>query len=138
MNEVVEYLERQIDSVERAILYNLAYVGEQCVNAARSTDSYKDRTSNLRSSTGYVLLKDGQVVQMSDFETIRTGTQGSVDGKEFARELISQYPEGIVLLVCAGMNYAVYVQGMGYDVLWSAELLASSLVPKIMKQLGFN
>ena len=138
MDEVVGYLEQQINTVERAVLYNLTHVGEQCINAGRSTNSYKDQTGNLRSSIGYVLIMDGRIIQMSDFATVKTGAEGTSEGKEYLKQLISRYPEGIVLIVCAGMNYAAYVQGMGYDVLWSAELLAASLVPKIMNQIGFK
>ena len=34
----------------------LHYVGEEFVNRARSIRTYKDRTGNLRSSIGYVVL----------------------------------------------------------------------------------
>lgn len=138
MSEIDAYLEAQIDRIEQRIIYNLSYVGEQCLNAARSTDSYKDQTGNLRSSIGYVIVRDGQIIQASDFDTVKQGREGSTEGAAFARRLVSEFPQGFTLIVVAGMNYAGYVSAKGYDVLDSAELLAEQLVPKMMTQLGFT
>lgn len=138
MSEVDAYLEEQIARIEGQIIYNLSYVGEQCLNTARNNGSYLDHTNNLRSSTGYVIVKDGKIVQMSDFTPIKGGSEGSKEGKAFARKLISEFPQGFALIVVAGMNYAAYVAAKGYDVLDSAELLAERLVPNMMTQLGFT
>lgn len=138
MAEVDAYLDEQITRIEEQIVYNLSYVGERCLSAARSTDSYKDRTGNLRSSVGYVVARDGRIVQASDFKTVGQGREGATEGSLFARRLVGQFPQGIVLVVVAGMSYAAYVAAKGYDVLDSAELLAERLVPKMMTQLGFT
>lgn len=138
MSEVDAHLEEQIKRLEDRIIYNLSYVGEQCINEARSTNSYLDQTGNLRSSTGYVIVKSGKIVQGSSFAVVKQGGEGSRDGAAFARKVISQFPTGIVLVVVAGMNYASCVSARGYNVLDSAELLAEKLVPNIMKQLGFT
>ena len=116
MSEVDAYLEEQIQRIEQQTIYNLSYVGERCLNEARSTNSYKDQTGNLRSSIGYVIVKDGKIVQMSDFTTVKNGREGTQ----------------------GGMNYAAHVSARGYNVLDSAELLAEQLVPSLMKQLGFT
>lgn len=138
MPEVDAYLEEQIQRIEQQAIYNLSYVGERCLNEARSTNSYKDQTGNLRSSIGYVIAKDGKIVQTSDFTPIKGGNDGAKGGAAFARQLVKEFPDGIVLIVVAGMNYASYVSAKGYNVLDSAELLAEQLVPSIMKQLGFT
>ena len=138
MSEVEAYLDEQIERIEQLIIYNLSYVGEQCLTEARSTNSYKDQTGNLRSSIGYIIVKDGRVIRQSDFAVVRTGSQGKSEGEQFARSLASKFPDGIVLIVVAGMNYASYVSAKGYNVLDSAELLADRLVPSILKQLGFT
>ena len=138
MSEVEAYLDEQIEMIEQLIIYNLSYVGEQCLTEARSTNSYKDQTGNLRSSIGYIIVKDGRVIRQSDFAVVRTGSQGKSEGEQFARSLASKFPEGIVLIVVAGMNYASYVSAKGYNVLDSAEQLADRLVPSILKQLGFT
>lgn len=135
---ISEFIGQQVERVTSALIYNLCAVGEQVLNQARSTNSYKDQTGNLRSSIGYVVAVDGEVVQSSSFEVVKDGADGSRDGKSYALELVKQFPEGIVLIVVAGMNYASYVSAKGYDVLDSSDVLADRLVPEILKQLGFN
>lgn len=136
--EINGYIESTLEIWRKLIIRNLLYVGEQVLNAARSTDSYKDQTGNLRSSLGYVLVEDGQIVKFSSFETVKQGQDGSKAGAEYAKQLAAQYPTGIVLIVCAGMNYAAYVSAKGYDVQDSAELLAERLVPQMLKNLGYK
>ena len=104
----------------------------------RETNSYKDRTGNLRSSLGYVIVLDGKIKYQSDFEVVMQGDSGAKSGIQYAKEVARQFPEGIVLIVVAGMNYASFVSATGRDVLDSAELLADKLVPQILKQLGFK
>ena len=107
------------------------------LNAARSSKDYKDQTGNLRSSLGYVVAVDGRVADISSFEVVKKGQEGAKTGADYARKLARKYPKGIVLIVCAGMNYAAYVNSKR-DVADSAELLADRLVPKMLKQLGLK
>lgn len=91
---------------------------------------FTDRTNNLRSSIGYVLYKDGQKIS-SNFASAGTGTEGSgaegaQTGLEHAEEVANKYPEGYVLVLAAGMNYAAYVEAKGYDVITGAGLEAKS------------
>ena len=136
--EINNYIDSKLETWRKIIIRNLASVGEQVLNAARSTDSYKDQTGNLRSSIGYVIVEDGQVIDVSNFETVKQGREGSRVGSEYIKSLAEKFRTVIVLLVCAGMNYATYVSANGYDVLDSAELLADRLVPKMLKQLGLK
>lgn len=134
MLEVDKYLDEQIERIEKRIISNLSYVGEQCLNEGRSTNSYKDQTGNLRSSIGYVIVKNGKVIKQSDFATVKTGRGGSKSGTAYARKLAGEFPDGIALIVVAGMNYAAYVSAKGYNVLDSSELLAERLASKLFKQ----
>lgn len=136
--EIDRYITGRVEAIKKAIVYNLCAVGEQVLNAARLTNSYKDQTGNLRSSIGYVVAVDGEIVQMSSFDTVKEGREGSRGGKEYAMQLVRDFPHGIVLIVVAGMNYASYVSAKGYDVLDSSELLADKLVPQMLQQLGFK
>ena len=135
--QVDAYLRLELERRNRVLLRTMYYVGERVLNAARSTQSYKDQTGNLRSSLGYVVVQDGEIVQASDFQPVKNGKEGVAKGQEYVRDLIRRNAEGIVLIVVAGMNYAQYVAAKGYDVLDSSELLAQELVPKMLKQLGF-
>lgn len=138
ISEIRSYLEEELKMWRKLCIRNLSYVGEQVLNAARSTNSYKDQTGNLRSSVGFAVIVDGEVVDVSGFEPVRNGQEGSKEGADYARELAKQFPKGIALVVVAGMNYASYVSAKGYDVLDSAELLAERLVPQILGQLGLE
>lgn len=135
---IQSYMEEQVKELEELIATNLMYVGERCVVEARTNGSYTDQTGNLRSSIGYVVLKDGVAVNQGGFEPMMKGGTGSRQGKVFIEELTRSHSKGIVLIVVAGMNYAAYVEALNYIVIDSAQLLAERLVPQIMKQLGFE
>ena len=131
-------LETGVERLKRAVVNTLMYVGERCLNAARGTNSYIDRTGNLRSSLGYVVVSEGKVVGMSSFDTVFSGAEGSSKGRRYAEWLVSRYPRQTALVVVAGMNYAAYVSAKGYDVLDSAELLAEKIGPQLLKQLKLS
>lgn len=137
-SEIAAYIEAQVERMTKALIYNLEFVGETCLNTARETNSYNDLTGNLRSSLGYVIVLDGKIVRQSDSKVVKKGDSGAKKGTRYAKEIARQFPEGIVLIVVAGMNYASYVSSTGRDVLDSAELLADRLVPQMLKQLGFK
>lgn len=138
MSEIDRYTEQKLKGLEQAVIRTLTYCGELCLNVARSTNSYKDQTGNLRSSIGYVVTVDGRIVNQSDFETVKKGGDGSKQGAAFAKQLVRRFPKGICLIVVAGMDYAVHVKNRGYDVLDSSELTADRIVPYMLKQLGFK
>lgn len=119
------------------IINQFMYIGEECVRIARESGSYNDITGNLRSSIGYVILQDGKPV-VSGSSAKYSGTKGNgEDGPAAAEALLNQlqakFPWGIVLIVCAGMNYAAYVENVRHkDVLTSAELKAESLLKQLL------
>ena len=129
---------RQVLLMKQSLYNTLARVGEECVSYARTNGSYMDQTGNLRSSVGYAVIDNGTVKSKSGFGTVKQGAEGSSQGKDFLREIISQQGKGLVLIVVAGMNYATYVEAKSYDVISGAELRSDILVPQLMKQLGFN
>lgn len=138
MQEIDDYIEQQMKRITDALVYNLKYVGEQCLNAARQSQAYRDQTGNLRSSVGYVLAMDGKIIEQSTFEVVKNGAAGARSGIQYAKEVVRQFPEGIVLVVVAGMNYASHVSAKGYDVLDSSELLAEKLVTQMLRKLGIK
>lgn len=136
--QIDAYIAQRVNAMQNAILYRMSYIGEQVLNAARSTNSYKDQTGNLRSSIGYVIVKDGSVVRASSFEQVKNGSDGTSKGRSYAESLAARYKNGIALIVVAGMNYAAYVKKRGYDVIDSSELLAEQLVPQMLRELGLK
>ncbi|MBR6250121.1 MAG: hypothetical protein IKR17_02870 [Bacteroidales bacterium] len=137
MSDINAYIEERIRRYRRVIIRTLCYIGEACVNEARSYHgkAYLDQTGNLRSSVGYIVVVNGQVVQDGGFVAIKEGQEGTQSGKEYAMKLAAQYPHDAALFVVAGRNYAKYVVAKGYNVLQSAESLAEKLVPQLLSQL---
>lgn len=133
-------LERATAQMIDQLVQVLRYVGEAAVNDAREFGSYKDQTGNLRSSVGYVIVRDGQIVGNSGFDRVlETATDGPLAGSRLAEKLAADYDVGqIALIVVAGMHYAIYVTAKGYNVINSAEILAENLLPKLLRQLNEN
>lgn len=134
----------RIQRIDTALTMALCELGEKCVNHARDLDpvvGFNDVTGNLRSSMGYVVYRNGRPVK-ADFVQKSgpegDGSKGLQVGESLAKEIASKYPKGYVLVVVAGMNYAVYVESKNRDVLTSAEKLAERELPKILKQLRNN
>lgn len=125
-------------AVRKAILYKMHYVGERCIIEARTSGTYQDQTGNLRSSIGYAVVLDGNVVDKGGFQVVKNGAEGADEGDKFLTKIVSEFPKDIVLVVCAGMKYAAFVAAKGFNVNDSAELLAQRLVPKIKEQLGLK
>ena len=134
--DIERMLQEKIAKYEEKIVRILRFVGEKCINEAREYGSYQDRTGNLRSSIGYVVLKDGKSIEKGGFQLTKSGGNGQKEGEAFINKVISQYSKGFVLVVVAGMKYASYVEARNYNVLTSAELLAEKEVPKLLKALS--
>lgn len=127
----------RVNRINLAILIQLRVLGEKCVNHARQIDKtigFEDQTGNLRSSLGYVIYLNGKPVG-ENFEKVRGGNEGLEKGKKLAKEIAGDYPRGFLLVVVAGMEYAVHVEANNRDVLTSAEHLAEKKLPEMIKQL---
>ncbi|EJW95954.1 hypothetical protein EVA_15940 [gut metagenome] len=138
MGEIERYTEQRLERFKQALIRGLQVIGERCVNKARMDGNYTDQTGNLRSSIGYVISVDGNVSFMSNFIPVKGGDYGIRKGKKFARKLAKEFPQGICLIVVAGMEYAAHVSAKGYDVLDGSELLADRLTDRLLRKLGLN
>lgn len=63
-------LDNQVKNIQKIVINALAYIGETAVKTAREQGKYNDITGNLRSSIGYVILKDGKPVIGGNFEAV--------------------------------------------------------------------
>jgi len=117
-------------SIEQRIIWTLAMVGEQFVNDARNTQTYQDQTGNLRSSIGYIIAKDGVIIQ----ENVEGKAEGRAQAKEVAREVLRENNKGFVLIGVAGMEYAAAVESKGYDVITGSIPAAKALLKKKIKE----
>lgn len=132
---VDRYMEEHIERFIRAVEHQFVYAGESAVAVARQSHTYKDRTGNLTSSIGYVVAVDGKVTHESDFNKVLDGDQGPAKGRALAQSIAEQFPEGVTLVVVAGMDYAIYVANRGFDVIDSGYLNTRALLPVLMRQL---
>lgn len=133
------YIDDKMQNVKKVLYTTLSRVGEMAVNEARANGSYLDHTGNLRSSIGYIVVDNGNVVSVGEFNEVKGPKEsdvvrGEIQGRSFAMSLVQEI-SGIGLIVVAGMNYAVYVE-THRNVLSSAELLAEREVPSLLKQIG--
>lgn len=159
INKIAESLRTSANDAKQRAVMILQYIGEVCIRIARENGDYNDITGNLRSSIGYIVLNNGSVVtqriarpttvaagQRDVKRTRKDGTEYIAhqktggDGSTGARQaqnvlsrLKSEYPRGLVLIVCAGMEYAAYVENVhGKRVLIDARLTAERLADKLL------
>lgn len=123
------FTDAQNDMVNK-VLRILRYVGEMAINEARIAGSYQDYTGNLRSSVGYSIIINGRITE----ESYQGEAEGVAKGKAAAREVASTQPD-VALVIVAGMKYASQVESRGRNVLTSAEQLAKTAVPNLVRQL---
>lgn len=127
---IKSFIDSKAEEHEQKALQVLFFAGEEFMNKARTNGNYQDQTGNLRSSIGYIVLKDGAIVQQSFLEgkkgsDKKTGVQR---GKIFADEVALQFPRGYVLIGVAGMEYAAAVESKGYDVITSSAPEQSDII----------
>ena len=97
------------------------------------TPSFTDRTGNLRSSIGFIIMKDGDELK-SDFEQTLDGASGKTKAISYAKEVGGQYKGSYTLVVVAGMEYAAAVESLGYDVMTGSSIQATENLNKYFKR----
>lgn len=119
--DIDKYLKSRVEELINETIYKLSYIGERVVNTARLSGEYLDQTGNLRSSIGYIISVDGEIIRQGEFNVVKDGKDGTKSGEALAQAL-AKTSKGITLIVVAGMHYAIYVSAKGLDVLDSAEI----------------
>lgn len=143
-------MEEKYNQIMQSIAEALLMTCTEAVNRARSTNTYKDQTNNLRSSIGFMIYHNGKLL-FRDFQTGGTGTGGGGDvsfttgggkevsfsakvnndtsgqrgllqGEALADKIAQKYTSGFVAVIVAGMNYALFVEAKGFDVLTGSTL----------------
>lgn len=135
---VCRRLDKAGETVSSAILTAFAYAGELAVKGIRTREfsSWEDQSGNLRSSIGYAVAQNGRVVIMSGFDVVAGGKEGAANGKKMTAELAREYAQHpFVLIVVAGMEYAVYVEAMENKVvLAGGQLWLENNIGKILQR----
>jgi hypothetical protein len=126
-----DYLQEQAEEMDRKTGQALMFLGEKFVNQARLEGNYTDRTGNLRSSIGYVVLRNGQEFG-SNYEGKASGVARA---KEFISEIKQEFDKGWVLIGVAGMKYAAYVEAKNYDVI-TGSVPSESIIEKLFSEIN--
>lgn len=135
--EVERWMERFQKKAEDKMIILLQAGGEKFIEVARGSDSYKDQTGNLRSSIGYVIAKDGEIVK-ENFKESDKGTDrttGKYKGRRIAEEISLSYSGGYVLVGVAGMEYAAAVEARGYEVVSGANTQCENYLKATLKDI---
>ena len=130
LKQIEKAIDQFIEEQDAKTILRLKFIGETFINDAKRRGNYTDRTGNLRSSIGYIILKDGKPIS----NMFSGKPQGVARGKQFAEELRQEYPEGFVLIGVAGMNYAAYVEAKNYDVI-SGSVPSETLINQIFGEV---
>jgi hypothetical protein len=139
-------LQKQRQVIASDVVRICSFVGEKFVVNARSSlqidpsafpeGDYTDRTGNLRSSIGYAVIADGEV------QVLHLPENG--EARNYLSEVIASLPwaKGVRLIGEAGMDYASYLESMGYNVISSQADVAivdlSKILEKYAKQKGIS
>lgn len=143
MEKILKYGNNVIDIINNMYIEALHYFALECVSFVRSRsgdESWFDQSGNLRSSVGYIISKNGNVVDTGGFEPTNApggnGEEGMKEGERFAKNIIKLVFGEYVLSIVVGMNYADLVEARdNKDVLAKCELWAKDEWPKREKKL---
>lgn len=140
-SDIRKLLDKLGERAEFVIMDLLQRTGEEFVKIARLEGNYIDHTGNLRSSIGYVIVKDGSIVGRNFQLSEQSGTDkqtGKREGEQLAMDLVKTFTKGYVMIGVAGMKYAVFVEAMeNKDVLTRAADKADDFI-KRHSRLLFN
>lgn len=118
-------LEKAAEQAHTETLAALTRAGQRLVEIAKSTKQYQDQTGNLTASIGYGVYSKGSEISVGGF----AGGEGEIMGRVQLAEVAARYNAyKYVLIIIAGMEYAVAVERRGYAVLDGALLESNSVV----------
>lgn len=133
---------------DKAAIDEMIRIGEELVKVARLDKNvaklYTDRTANLRNSIGYIVIHNGEVI-ISSFDgntppdtryaDKADAAMAHAKGLDYAMQVSRQLDKNKTYLVLvAGMEYAVYVEGKGFGVLSGADVELTSRAGEFMEE----
>ena len=120
-------IEREMDRFFEKVNEQLHRVdqitGESFVRNARQTNTYRDRTANLRNSIGYSAIAPGSRQESAN-----------VHAKQAISEVENEVSDHGLILV-AGMDYAYHVEAKGYDVISNSVETAKVQHKRLLEQM---
>lgn len=132
LKEVKEMLNKSVERLDEETISAFIRAGQRLVEAARATKQYKDKTGNLTASIGYGVYKNGEEKSVGGFG----GGDGEQQGRSYLAELAARYRSyKYLLILVAGMDYALYVERKGHVVLDGASLQAGSVLNEELNKI---
>ena len=131
-----------VDNVVNEAVQALLLLGMKCVNYAREIpdpehggNGFTDHTGNLRSSIGFKIFVGKNIVR-EDYKQVLGGSEGMEKGRALADSVgADNLDNQVMLVITAGMEYAINVESLGRDVIASSEILAKQEWPKMKKKM---
>jgi hypothetical protein len=140
--EVINAPMEAIRKIQKGIVFNFHTIGLESADHAKTHKGYKDQTSNLKNSIGYVVAYNGEIIErIFKNEGSITENKRAYLADEKVNELL-QGDKGYTLIIVAGMNYAAAVESKGYNVLTTTktyfEAEIKRMIREILKSAGFE
>lgn len=140
--EISAMLGQFVDNVVNEAVQALLLLGMKCVNYAREIpdpehggNGFTDHTGNLRSSIGFKIFVGKNIVR-EDYKQVLGGSEGMEKGRALADSVgADNLDNQVMLVITAGMEYAINVESLGRDVIASSEILAKQEWPKMKKKM---
>jgi len=139
--DIGRFFDRFQKDAEKKFIEVLSYAGEHGVKRARISGKYNNITGNLRSSIGYAIIKSGSVIH-EDYQVAQAGTEGEkgvIESKKLIALVSSRFNKGIILVLVAGMDYALAVESIeGKDVIAGAVTYTDKFLRDTLKEVLKN
>ena len=138
LGQVLKSIDNFVDhTVEKKMFEAMQYVGETFIRMARENREFKDDTGALQSSIGYVIAKDGRILHeaIKGVDGYLNNPKGKAEGLRLAKEVIKENSKGWALVGVAGMDYGIYVEARGIDVISGSVPGAQALLNEIIDAL---
>lgn len=136
--DVERFYDKFQEDAEQKYIEALTYAGEDGVRRARINGKYNDQTGNLRSSIGYAVVRHGTIVKQS-YQKAGQGSDGAIglnQSKKLVQSLASEFNTGVLLILVAGMDYALFVESIeGKDVLAGTVTGTDEFLRETLKKL---
>jgi len=137
MSKLFAKIDTRIDAARENFQEAFQKTCLEITNLAKSTNTYKDQTNNLRSSIGFIVYDKGELVNemftKAGIGAEGDGSKGINQGKQIAEQAAKKYPNALVGVIVAGMEYALKVEAKGYDVLTGSCMQAKTILEKNLK-----
>lgn len=140
IKELQNRLNQRKEALQKVLNMKLLQLAEEAVTHAKENKGYRDRTANLKNSISFALFYDGVLVtqqlgQLSKPEDAPKDHRGVASNMEqFCSEEGVVKLTGFTLVIVAGMEYGVYVEQKGYNVLHLTKYFLRDEMRKILEE----